>query len=86
MSYLVRLWDNHLRRLIILIFIGFLLILTAKHYSDEIRYREAMMKFYIQDSVQIQLENGFTLTIYKKDSTDEKGDNTSATIVDNDRE
>jgi len=45
-----------------------------------------MMKFYIQDSVQIQLENGFTLTIYKKDSTDEKGDNTSATIVDNDRE
>ena len=55
-------------KLAIASFIGFLLLLTLKHYSDEIRYREAMMKYYIQDSLVLKLDNGFEMTIYKTDT------------------
>lgn len=82
MKWLVELWDKKIRTFIIVSFFGFLLLLIFKHWSDEIRYREALMKYYIQDSVQIELENGFTLTIYKQDSTNEKNHPT-ATLIDN---
>jgi len=76
MNWLAELWDKKIRTFIIVSFFGFLLLLIGKHYSDEIRYREAMMKYYIQDSVEIKLDNGFTLTIYKKDSTNIKQNET----------
>jgi len=74
MKWLYELWDKKIRTFIIVSFIGFLLLLVLKHWSDEIRYQEALQKYYIQDSLEIELDNGFTLTIYKKDSTKEKKD------------
>jgi hypothetical protein len=73
--------------LFIVSFIGFLLLLILKHYSDEIRYQEALHKYYIQDSLVLELENGFTMTIYKQDSikdeSNEDINSPTATLIGN---
>jgi len=72
MKWLYELWDSKIRTLIIVSFIGFLLLLVTKHYSDEIRYQEALQKYYIQDSLVLKLDNGFEMTIYKTDTIKSK--------------
>lgn len=70
MKTLWNLWDTKLRTGFIILFIGFVLTLVVKHNAENIRYKEAVIKLDVQDSVQFKLANGLTMTIYKLDSNE----------------